>query len=548
MQLPRGAPELPKLLHIDSNQSSTSNAPPPQSDQLPTSLFYQFGFGPCVDLPHTSIVTAFEARARAHPDEIAVENHDGRRISYGELNRQASVLALELQRRGVGVRDNVALFLTRSIEMVIGQLAALKCGAAYIPQSVGIATRPQMQHILQASSAKLTLTTSNCRDAIPASDAVCLEIDRWLATKANDRSSQQAPLRSSVKIDPDSCCFLLFTSGTTGKPNGVMVTHRNICNILLTEPGKLGMAPGVKVAQLLNIAFDMAAWETLGALMNGATLLIRGKDFNQTAGRANVIIATPSILCTIDIDRCTEVKTVAVAGEPCARSLADQWAERCDFYNCCGPTETTIVNTMQLHSLHAKRLTIGKPTANNTVYVLDANRKPCRIGQTGEMWAGGSCVTAGYLGNPALTAERYAPDPYLGGHNMMFNTRDLGRWTDNGELEHLGRTDDQVKVRGFRVELDSVSAALESIPACTRAATLKLNDRALVSFVAPLGINAEEAIAHVASQLPYYCVPEKVFVLAQLPLTSRGKIDKRQLLQWATDNATVPEDADGVPA
>ncbi len=547
MPLLRGAPELPQAQLIESTQSSTSNTPP-QPDQAPTSLFYQFGFGPSVELPHTSIVSAFEARAKERPDEIAIEDHDGRQISYTELNCKASALAHELQRRGVGIRDNVALYLTRSIEMVIGQLATLKCGAAYIPQSVGIATWPQMQHILQASRAKLTLTNSNCRHAIPATDANCLEIDRWLATRAGNKSSQQVPLQSQVKIDPDSCCFLLFTSGTTGKPNGVMVTHRNICNILLTEPGRLGMAPGVKVAQLLNIAFDMAAWETLGAMMNGATLLIRGKDFNHTASRANVIIATPSILCTIDIDRCTEVKTVAVAGEPCARSLADQWATRCDFYNCCGPTETTIVNTMQLHCTDAKRLTIGKPTANNTVYVLDANRKPCGIGQTGEMWAGGSCVTAGYLGNPALTAERYAPDPYLGGPNMMFNTRDLGRWTDNGELEHLGRTDDQVKVRGFRVELDSVSAALESIPACTRAATLKLNDRALVSFVAPLSINAEEAAAHVASQLPYYCVPVKVFVLSQLPLTSRGKIDKRQLLQWATDDTTVPEDADGALA
>jgi amino acid adenylation domain-containing protein len=508
----------------------------------------RWGCGTCVELPETSIVSAFERRVSESPSNIAIEEHTGRQISYQELNLRASSLACELQRRGVRKGDHVGLFLTRSIEMVIGLLAILKCGAAYIPQSIGIATQSQMQHILQVSHARLTLTTSACRDAVPVEDASCLEIDRWLEKQAAGCATTTPAFQSDVQIEPDCCCFVLFTSGTTGKPNGVRVTHRNICNILLTDPGRLGMAPGIKVAQLLNIAFDMAAWETLGALMNGATLLIRGKDFNQTASRANVIIATPSILCNIDRDLCKEVETVAVAGEPCARALADRWAAHCNFYNCCGPTETTIVNTMQLHHTKAGLLTIGKPTANNTVYILDANRKPCAIGETGEMWAGGSCVTAGYLNNPELTAERYAPDPYLGGDHMMFNTRDLGRWTDNGELEHLGRTDDQVKVRGFRVELDSVSAALETIPGCTRAATLKFSDRALVAFIAPQNIDPEAATRQVASQLPYYCVPEKVFALDQLPLTSRGKIDKRKLLQLAEAELSELKETAGATA
>jgi acyl-coenzyme A synthetase/AMP-(fatty) acid ligase len=263
----------------------------------------------------------------------------------------------------------------------------------------------------------------------------------------------------------------------------------------------------------------------------------------ETVRRAHVVIATPTILSTLDPEASPGVRTVAVAGEPCPRPLADAWARGGrTFYNGCGPTETTIVNTMQRHTPSAARLTIGRPTPNNTVYVLDDHGRPCPIGVTGEMWAGGSCVSAGYLDNPTLNAERYAPDPFLGPGHVMFRTRDLGRWTPDGELEHLGRTDDQVKIRGFRVELDAVSAVLESsLPGCVRAATLKLDDRTLVSFVAPGHLGGEPARAAVAAALPYYCVPAAVHALDALPLTSRGKIDKAALRRLAAELGHGPE-------
>ncbi len=263
----------------------------------------------------------------------------------------------------------------------------------------------------------------------------------------------------------------------------MQVTHGNVCNILLTEPGNLGIKPGTKVAQILSIAFDMAAWEILGCLGNGGTLVIRGKDFMEAAKQVDVIISTPSILSSLDADQCHNVKVVAVAGEPCPRPLADKWAEFATFYNSCGPTEVTIVNTAIQHHTWSEMLCIGKPTPNNTVYILNEEMKPCAIGEVGEMWAGGDCVSAGYLNNDELNQERYAPDPFLGNGRKMFRTRDLGRWLENGELEHLGRTDDQVKIRGFRVELDSVSTALESVPHCTQAVTLKFDNQSLVAFV-----------------------------------------------------------------
>ncbi len=451
-------------------------------------------------------------------------------MTYGRLDREANRLAAILVRSGVKPGDAVCLFLRRSIPMVIGLLATLKAGAAYVPQDTKIVPTRQLGQIIEQSSATVVLTTSDQAAAVPVSGRHrVIQIDLALAEQGLDVVN----IRCSTAVDPDDRCFVLFTSGTTGKPNGVQVTHRNVANILLTAPGDLGMRPGIRVAQLLNIGFDMAAWEILGCLCNGATLLIRETDFTETARKADVIIATPSILCAIDASRCQGAKTVAVAGEPCPRPLADKWAAFCTFFNACGPTETTIVNTMHHHHPSDERLTIGRPTPNNTVYVLDENLQPVGIGETGVMWAGGDCVTSGYIGNPALTSERYRPDPFLGRGRMMFNTRDLGRWTQDGELEHLGRVDDQVKIRGFRVELDSVSTVLETIDGCCKAVTLKFNDRYLAAFVSPAHVDIDAAYQGIADALPYYCKPLMIIALDALPRTSRGKVDKRRLLELA---------------
>ncbi len=500
-------------------------------------LFQRYGRGPSRLVAHTHIHHAFEEHAAARPRAVAVE-HAGDSLSYGELDQQADRLAARLIRLGVRPGERVALFTRRSIPLLVGLLGTLKAGAAYVPQDVGTTPATQLRHVLRATGARVVLTTSAHAALVPPPDdgpaPTVLAVDALMAEPAGPGDHHAPPT-------PDAAgegCYVLFTSGTTGVPNGVTVTHHNVCNLLLTEPGDLGIRPGDRVAQILNIAFDMAAWEILGALSHGATLVVRDGDIAATARTADVVIATPTILSTLDPDRCGRVRTVAVAGEPCPRTLADRWARGRTFYNGCGPTETTIVNTMQRHLPTVARLTIGRPTPNNTVYVLDERGQPCRIGETGEMWAGGACVSAGYLGNPELNAERYRPDPFLGAGHLMFRTRDLGRWTPDGELEHLGRTDDQVKIRGFRVELDAVSAVLEATPGCSRAATLKLDDRTLVSFVAPGDLSGAAARAAVAAALPYYCVPAAVLPLARLPLTSRGKIDKAVLRALAL--AAIP--------
>jgi D-alanine--poly(phosphoribitol) ligase subunit 1 len=504
-------------------------------------LFEWFGQGPAAVVPYDCMHRAFEAHAAARPEAIAVE-HLGQTMTYGELDRQANRLASLLAQHGVKTGDHVALFLQRSIPMVVGIMATLKAGAAYVPQHVGVAPEAHLSYVLETAGIDVILTLSHLQEQLPVLDGNrCLAADEIMGRPFADEVEHVAAFEPETPVTAENTCFIIFTSGTTGNPNGVQVTHRNAGNILLTEPGALGMRPGMKVGQILSIAFDMAAWEILGSLGNGATLVIRGKDFMETVRQVDVVISTPSILSTFDADQCRNVKVVAVAGEPCPRPLADKWSAFCTFYNSCGPTETTIVNTAQRHFPWKEQLSIGRPTPNNTVYILDEELQPCSIGEVGEMWAGGDCVSAGYIGNDRLTKERYRPDPFLGEGRLMFRTRDLGRWTPDGELEHLGRTDDQVKIRGFRVELDSVSAVLESLPECRRAATLKLDDRDLVAFVSPQCVDIDAAREAVAAKLPYYCVPKSITALERLPMTGRGKIDKRSLMEMALAQAVSQE-------
>ncbi|WP_223199456.1 amino acid adenylation domain-containing protein [Solihabitans fulvus] len=485
--------------------------------------FQQFGAGPTVQPSASQIHHAIQEWAARRPHTTAVE-HLGAAMTYRELDHEATMLAGTLVDLGVRPGDRVGLFLTRSIPMVVGILAALKAGAAYVPQDIRITPAHHLRHIVRTAGIDVVLTTSEHQSDLPPELATVVAIDT-------------APGRPLTAPATGEVAMVIFTSGTTGQPNGVRVTHANLCNLLLTEPGSIGIGPGTRVAQLLNIAFDMAAWEILGTLANGGTLVIRGDDIQQAASRVDIVIATPSVLAGLDPDACRDVHTVAVAGERCPAALAETWSRRAAFHNACGPTEVTIVNTMCRHR-PGQTPNIGRPVPNTTVYVLDDQLRPCPIGEVGEMWAGGACVTAGYLGNEALTAQRYRPDPFLGDGHIMFRTRDLGRWTSDGHLEHRGRTDDQVKVGGFRVELDAVTFALEQSQGCVRASTV-LHDGRLVGFVSPATVSPELARRATELLLPYYCVPTLVIPVDRLPVTDRGKVDRRALLSALDTAETV---------
>ncbi|CAA0156918.1 AMP-binding protein [Tenacibaculum maritimum] len=498
-------------------------------DQL---LFEQYGSGIKLATPFLNVLDAFEHWLELMPNAIAAE-HLTEKITYKQLDDKATILALILKQKGVKPGDKVGLYVSRSISMLVGIIATLKLGASYIPQDARIVPKKMLGQINEVCNLKIILSLAPYEQNIPSFNGEeVIFIDKELENPIYKNLYGDIKLIRHKNTVENPICFILFTSGTTGTPNGVKVTHKNLCNILYNPSGNLGIHPGTKVSQILNISFDMSAWEILGCLGNGGTLLIRDKSISETAQKANVIIATPSILTTINPDECKHVTSVAVAGEPCPTVLAHKWSQICDFYNCCGPTETTIVNTMKKCDPNITELSIGKPTPNNTVYILDEHKKPLPIGEVGIMWGGGDCVTEGYINNNLLNDTRYAYDPFINDGSKMFNTGDLGKWNEEGELVHFGRVDDQVKIKGFRVELDAISKIIERFAEVKRAVTIK-HENILVAFLGAMTtineINLAAIKKAIEEELPYYYLPSEFILVDELPKTPRGKIDKRKL-------------------
>ncbi|KAK6207974.1 amino acid adenylation domain-containing protein [Colletotrichum tabaci] len=499
-------------------------------------LFNQFSRGPSDSIPYQVIHHAFESIAAAHPDATAVRHYDGTTITYRELNRRANVLANELRGSyGLQKGDRVVLVYSRCIEMVVFIFAVLKAGGQYVPLDGGIIPEDTLGYDIADSNAPVVLCLPKFREKVLRSlpsdrrdlvRVVDLDAHSWLWKNGNAG-------HPGVIVKPEDGAYVIYTSGTTGRPKGVDVRHEGVTNTLLAEPSKLGIRVGKNVAQQLNVGFDMCAWEILGTMMNGGTLHIRGSGndlWTDCLQRVDTVIATPSVVLKHMARRedFPNIKTIAVGGEPCPLALAEQWAPYVKFWNVCGPTEISILNTAHLHK-PGKTLSIGKPNPNTNVYVLDDDENPVPIGEPGVMWAGGPGVSRGYLNLPELTAQRYKPDKFTKDGRMMFNTGDLARWLEDGSLEPLGRKDDQVKISGFRVELDGVSRAIETCPGVVKGCALKIEDRLWGFYSAPSPVDETQLKAVVGEGQPFYAVPTVWMYLPVIELTPNGKVDKRAL-------------------
>ncbi|KAF6845514.1 nonribosomal peptide synthetase 12 [Colletotrichum musicola] len=513
-------------------------------------LFNQFSRGPSEVVPYHVVHHAFEAIAAAHPDVTAVRHYDGTTITYRELNRRANILANELRTtHGLRKGDRVVLVYSRCIEMVVFIFAVLKAGGQYVPLDGGIIPEDTLGYDIADSQAPVVLCLPRFREKVLRSvpedrrdvvRVVDLDENSWIWKHGNAG-------HPGVIVKPEDGAYVIYTSGTTGRPKGVDVRHEGVTNTLLAEPSKLGIRVGKNVAQQLNVGFDMCAWEILGTMMNGGTLHIRGSGndlWKDCLQRVDTVIATPSVVLKHMARReeFPNVRTIAVGGEPCPFALAEKWAPHIKFWNVCGPTEISILNTAHLHRPGAV-LSIGKPNPNTNVYVLDDDENPVPIGQPGTMWAGGPGVSRGYLNLPELTAQRYKIDKFTQDGRMMFNTGDLARWLEDGSLEPLGRKDDQVKISGFRVELDGVSRAIERHPAVTKGCALKIDEKLWGFYSAASPVDEAELKVIVGEGQPFYAVPTVWKYLPVIELTANGKVDKRVLRDIAGGAAPAPAPA-----
>jgi amino acid adenylation domain-containing protein len=507
----------------------------------------------------------FEQQAQQTPEAVAAV-FEQQQLTYGELEQYANRLAHTLQHKGVGPEVLVGIYVERSLEMLVGLLAVLKAGGAYIPLDPAY-PRERLAFMLADSQSPVLLTQKHLLESLPEHSAqvVCLDTVWDAATEP-----PAEPPASAVR--PDNLAYVIYTSGSTGNPKGVQIPHGAVVNFLTSMQQQPGLKRHDVLLSVTTLSFDIAVLELFLPLITGAcTVLVSREtaaDGVQLAAQikssgATVMQATPAtwrMLLQADW-RSNRQMTILCGGEALPRDLANQLLARGgSLWNMYGPTETTIWSTVCPVSSAEEAISIGRPIANTSVYVLDPQGQPVPVGVAGELCIGGEGLARGYLNRPGLTTEKFVPAP-LGEQPgaRIYRTGDLARYLPDGRLEYLGRMDHQVKIRGFRIELGEIETLLNHHPAVQQSVVIdredQPGDRRLVAYVVPTQARrkAAEHLARAAdtepgaeagyvqsiinnelrrylhTRLPDYMVPSAFMLLDTLPLTPNGKIARRAL-------------------
>ena len=404
---------------------------------LDQDLFEHFSQGPIIEPHFVHIHQAFEHQALTNPDSIAA-CHNDESITYAELNAQAEALAELLMHYGVSQEDNLGLFTPPSIASLVGMLAILKSGATYVPQDIDQTSIAALKHITESTSIKIILTLSHCTEKMPKThEHMRIYIDHFIQQnkKSHHKLSTINKKRATKNHSPYST--ILFEPGTASEINGTQITHKNLCQTFLTYPGHLNISRGNKVSQMHSISNSLSLWEIWSCLSHGGTLIINDQQPFDTLIQCHTIIVTTDILELLNPDQCSNLKVIAVIGNQCSKALVDKWVDQCTFYCYWGVLESTIIATAKRYHSDNDQVTLGSPVPNHTTYILDTNLLPCPIGEIGEVWAGGSCISKDYLSIDSERKKRFYPDPFLGDNHKMFPTQLMARWTKNGELEPM---------------------------------------------------------------------------------------------------------------
>jgi arthrofactin-type cyclic lipopeptide synthetase A len=484
-----------------------------------------------VDYPSvTTIQQRIEAQALQRPQALAAVQQ-GKCLTYAELNQRANALAHHLLDLGVRPDDRVAIVARRGLDTLVGLLAILKAGAAYVPLDPAHPTE-RLSYLLDDSAPLAVLTQSALRGHLPALSMPVIELDRQTWSAAN-LGAPRVPA-----LTPANLAYVIYTSGSTGLPKGVMVEHRTLCNLVDWHADVFDLNAGSHTSCLAGFGFDAMAWEVWPALCVGAILhLAPASDGNEDIDalldwwRAQPLDVSflPTPIAEYAFNRQLDhptLRTLLIGGDRLRQFPRQQSFAVINNY---GPTEATVVATSGRIDA-GQALHIGKPVSNATVYLLDEQQQPVPLGVTGELYVGGAGVARGYLNRADLTAERFLRDPFSNEPGArLYRTGDLARWRTDGTLEYLGRNDDQVKIRGVRIEPGEIESALASHAAVREAVVLVRDGQLLAWFTeqAPLDIN--QLHAHLKTRLSSAMLPSAYVRLPALPLTANGKVDRKAL-------------------
>ncbi|WDF57314.1 non-ribosomal peptide synthetase/type I polyketide synthase [Mucilaginibacter sp. KACC 22063] len=491
----------------------------------------------------------FEARVKlSHNDTALVYN--GEKLSYIELNEKSNQLAREIRDRLKQLNGRllnadtfIALFVDRSLEMVISILAVLKAGAAYVPIDPGY-PQERINYLLEDTQSSLILSQKKLRKKLyrPEEMIVYIDLDQHFYTE-NDIANL-GPVNSSTDL-----AYVIYTSGTTGKPKGVMVEHRSVVNTIDALSPVYHKKGGIRVTAFTAYVFDVSVSEIFCGLLNGLELHILADNIRTDSAvlsvylisnKINIAYLPPVLLSQMPLIDYPDLTTMIYAGEPCDRQTASNWSAKTDLFNYYGPTELSIYATgKRIYTNEVEQ--IGKAIQNIRSYVLDPDKNPVPIGVTGELYLGGAGVARGYLNQPELTAERFIPNPFateedkIKGNTRLYKTGDLVRMLPDGNLKYIGRNDEQVKINGYRIELTEIEYAVKAINEIEQACVLvkERNIDGIITKYLVCYYISEKEVSRVVIQnklmelLPSYMVPAMFMRVEVFPLTVNGKLDKK---------------------
>lgn len=496
-------------------------------------------------LNYSSIHQWFEEAVRAYPDKVAI-THDGETYTYFQLDSHANQVAKYIRGNYFSKYEGslpadsiVALLFDRGPNGIIGILATLKSGAAYLPLDISV-PNSRGDFILEESDATYLLT-----DSAGMLKAAQLNFDSRkivnIETTSSPYGDDDERFNFPVVCEPSDLAYVIYTSGTTGKPKGVMVEHRNILNLISAQTKAFEFGDDEKVLWFASYVFDASVESLFLTLCNGATLIVPTSEDILAVGEIRQLIlandvthlhATPSYLTSLGASvKSDSIRRVISGGEPCSPSLVGIWQGK--LINKYGPTETTVTSFQCLdYSAQESSLCIGFPIENTQSYILSSRMQLVPEGVVGELYIGGLGVTRGYINCEELTADRFVAHPFSEG--TLYKTGDLVRRLENGTLDYIGRTDNQIKINGYRIELGDIEYHLNVLPEVKQSLVVKFQHENTVSLTAyivadkkTLNLNLLED--KLIDNLPPYMIPSNIFVLESFPLTVNGKIDTKAL-------------------